>query len=123
VEEQENVEVIDLTKLSDEGSDHDEESEQEGSESEDSDDDVVVDEHTRVQLRQIVATLPENKLREIMLNLIEQVPAVEYAMTREFVTLKRKQEDPELVLCAKCNAEFDVNGERDAEECMVHPGV
>ncbi|THU83158.1 hypothetical protein K435DRAFT_434090 [Dendrothele bispora CBS 962.96] len=125
--EPENVEVIDLTRLSDGssegGSDRDEESEEEESSSEDSGDEVVVDEHSRVQLRQVVATLPENKLREIMFRLIEEVPAVEYAMTREFLTLKRKQEYPELVFCAKCNEQFDLNTEREAEECMVHPGA
>ncbi|KAF5358815.1 hypothetical protein D9758_008548 [Tetrapyrgos nigripes] len=85
-----NIEVIDLTELSDgssEGrSDHErsEDSDEESpSDTEHSDDDdVVVDADTRVEVRKAVATLPEAKLREIMLHLIERVPAVEYAMTR-----------------------------------------
>jgi hypothetical protein len=117
-------EVIDLTLSdgsSEGGSERTEESDEEStSDSEHSDDDVVVDANTRVEVRNVVATLPEDRLREIMLHLIERVPAVEYAMTREFVTRKRKKE---LIPCANCDEEYDEYSSRQAGECMIHPGM
>ncbi|KAK0494021.1 hypothetical protein EDD18DRAFT_1177119 [Armillaria luteobubalina] len=88
------VEVIDLTELTD-SSDDDEDlgatqdetqssSEDESGSSEGSE--VAVDATSRAALHQAIASIPETHLRQVISNLVDSVPAVEQAMTRELVS-------------------------------------
>ncbi|KAF9007526.1 hypothetical protein BDQ17DRAFT_1238028 [Cyathus striatus] len=128
------VEVIDLTGLS-ESSDEDELDGNEeragsltegGSEGSDGSEEVeiILNAETRKQLRQAISTVSEDRLRELLDVLISSEPAVEVALTRELVTLKRETNAvvPRWDLCANCDVEFDVNTIRDDDECVFHPG-
>lgn len=132
-------EVIDLTEIDENDSEVDD---QEGSErssnggsdseqsSDDSDDttEVEMNRDSRSQLYRALSAVPEARIRQILSQLIEQVPAVEYALTREFVTLKRKpdvydSENTKTELCTKCHEEYDGGTERVEDECAFHPGA
>ncbi|KAF8071642.1 hypothetical protein FPV67DRAFT_1577635, partial [Lyophyllum atratum] len=126
-------EVIDLTGLSDssdEEEDEDESGEEEGSESssssqgEDSDVEVPVDGTSRARLHEAIATVGEERLRRILAHLVDSYPAVEDALTRELVTLKRKTQDvvSRWDMCSNCDEEFDTGTRREEEECTFHPG-
>uniref|UniRef100_A0A0W0F7W9 Uncharacterized protein n=1 Tax=Moniliophthora roreri TaxID=221103 RepID=A0A0W0F7W9_MONRR len=118
------TEVIDLTELSSDSSD-DEDAEDE--EESDSDDDIVLDERSREQLRAALNTVSEERLRAILMALCEQIPSVELAMTKEFVvsvSRKRKTTDdgdddepeelaPRYELCRNCREEYDFTTERE----------
>lgn len=97
--------------------------------SDDSDDttEVQINRESRSQLYVALSAVPEVQIRQILTQLIEQVPAVEYALTKEFVALtgsKRKPDDSEYdnELCTKCHEEFDAGAERVEDECAFHPG-
>ncbi|KAF9065820.1 hypothetical protein BDP27DRAFT_1190220, partial [Rhodocollybia butyracea] len=117
-------EVIDLTGL-DENSDEDQDS---ASEEEESSDDGVpelqLNKESRSQLYLALSAVPEAQIRNILTQLIEQVPAVEYALTKEFVTLKRRLDTygTRMETCAQCDEEFDMDFKRTKDECSFHPG-
>jgi hypothetical protein len=111
-------EVIDLTELT-------ESSEGEGgSETSDDDEDLPLNEVSRAQLHYAISTVSERRLREVVAELVDNIPALEHAMTKEFVTLKRGTQ--EVVLrwesCVNCDEQFDVNTVRHDDECSFHPG-
>ncbi|KAE9402516.1 hypothetical protein BT96DRAFT_548543 [Gymnopus androsaceus JB14] len=123
-------EVIDLTE--DDSDEEGLEQSSNGSEqsSDDSDDttEVQINRESRSQLYVALSAVPEVQIRQILTQLIEQVPAVEYALTKEFVALtgsKRKPDDSEYdnELCTKCHEEFDAGAERVEDECAFHPGM
>ncbi|KAG7090026.1 hypothetical protein E1B28_011647 [Marasmius oreades] len=128
------AEIIDLTALSDGSTDEGEETDDSGSENGSSDDEeLVINEHSRAQLRAALKTVPTTRLQEILMALIEQIPAVERAMTKEFVVsrakaLKRHREEddesePEHVeRCTKCHREYDAAVEPENGACSFHPG-
>ncbi|GLB44898.1 hypothetical protein LshimejAT787_1802350 [Lyophyllum shimeji] len=126
-------EVIDLTGLSDsseeEEDDEDESGDEEHTESsssrdEDDDIEVPVDGTSRASLHEAIARVSEQRLRQIVAQLVDTFPAVEGALTRELVTLKRKPYDvvPRWETCSNCDEEFDMSTRREEEECMFHPG-
>ncbi|KAG5644658.1 hypothetical protein DXG03_008040 [Asterophora parasitica] len=147
--------IIDLTGLSDsseeEEGDRDEEDEDElGDEDESGDEDgsesstadehigdasessttdehiqVPVDNSTRAQLREVIASVNEERLRQVLTRLVDTVPAVENALLRELVTLKRKSQSviSRWEICSNCEEEFDMETEREEEECSFHPGA
>lgn len=138
-------EVIDLTLLDDSSSedddrrsgseDHDatERDGQDGSDdgsSEDGDSDTSeielhLSEETRTQLRRALASVSEARLRGILDSLIETDQAVEVALTRELITVKRegKKVVPRWTLCVNCEEEYDVNTTQEEDECVFHPGA
>ncbi|PPQ63568.1 hypothetical protein CVT24_004865 [Panaeolus cyanescens] len=122
------VEVIDLTGVSDSGSerDDDDEHEEEGSEegSDTSEIEIVLNETTRAQLQDAIATVSESRLRQVLKNLVQTEVMVEAALTREFITLKRGTHDVvgRWECCANCGDEYDVNTLREEDECVFHPG-
>lgn len=125
-------EVIDLTGLDEEDSDQDDQ--EDGSDDEDSEhlsDDsndsteVQLNRHSRTRLYLALAAISETQIRSILNQLIEQVPAVEYALTRELVTLKRKLNhdyERHIEPCKNCHEEFDTQSKRSNTECSFHPG-
>ncbi|KAJ4493076.1 hypothetical protein C8J55DRAFT_556046 [Lentinula edodes] len=125
-------EVIDLTGLDEEDSDQDDQ--EDGSEDEDSEhfsDDssdsaeVQINRDSRTRLYLALAAISETQIRSILNQLIEQVPAVEYALTRELVTLKRKLNhdyERHIERCTNCHEEFDTHTKRSNTECSFHPG-
>lgn len=123
-------EVIDLTGLSEssEGSDEEdgssENSSSQGS-SNDDEEELAINELSRVQLHDAISTVNESRLRQILSNLVETIPAVEVALTTELVTRKRKTREivSRWETCANCDQDFDVNEEREDEECIFHPGT
>ncbi|KAL0573239.1 hypothetical protein V5O48_008727 [Marasmius crinis-equi] len=134
----EDAEVIDLTALSDGSSGEEEDEEDDGSEAGSSDDDEepVINANSRNELRVALETVPATRLQEIIMALVVQIPAVERALTREFVgpnardkVYKRQREEDDDVdqerieRCAKCHEEYDAGVERESEECVLHPGV
>jgi len=122
------VEVIDLTGLSDSSDEHesDQEAEESGSEhgSETSEIEITLNEDTRAQLQKAIATVSETRLRSLLRVLVESDIALEATLTRELVTLKRGTQDivPRWESCANCNEEFDINTLRENAECVFHPG-
>jgi hypothetical protein len=135
------VEVIDLTGLSDsseseggdvdhedDGSDHEGQDDEgdSGSEhdSESSEIEITLNAETRAQLQTAIATVSETRLRRVLKALVETEVMVEALLTRELVTLKRGTQDivPRWESCANCNEEFDVNTLREQTECIFHPG-
>ncbi|KAJ3772309.1 hypothetical protein FB446DRAFT_643700 [Lentinula raphanica] len=134
-------EIIDLTALDEEDSEQDEQDGSEEDEDDDDDDDeedsgqasdgsddsvqVQVNGDTRARLYLTLATLPETQIRSILNQLIEQVPAVEYALTRKLVPPKRKLDyhGPKLYHCLNCHEEFDPMQKRTKTECQYHHRV
>jgi hypothetical protein len=122
------VEVIDLTGLSDSSDEHesDQVEEESGSEqgSETSEIQITLNEETRAQLQKAIATVSETRLRELLKVLVESELTLEAILTRELVTLKRGTQDivPRWESCANCNEEFDINMLREDSECVFHPG-
>lgn len=126
------VEVIDLTELTESSEGEEEEEDEEDSNdgasesaSEQSVAQIPVDQKSRAQLLTAISTVNEQRLRQVLAGLIGTVPAVEMALTKELVTLKRKTQEvvPRWEICCKCEGEFDVNTEREEDECSFHPGV
>ncbi|KAJ3519798.1 hypothetical protein NMY22_g13037 [Coprinellus aureogranulatus] len=135
-------EVIDLT-LSDDEDSVSEEEDHEGSASEDGHDgsgdasdsdgggsdaseeiEIHLNEETRTQLRHAIATVSETRLRGLLNSLLETDQAVEIALTRELITVKRenKRVVPRWAVCVNCDAEYEVNMAQDEDECVFHPG-
>lgn len=116
------VEVIDLTlSESSEEDDGDESHSEEGSES--SDEEVVINAETRALLRNAIATVNEAHLRQVLDDLILTDPAVEAALTKEFVTITREQVvAPRWESCVHCDYDFDIHSPRQQDECRFHPG-
>ncbi|KAJ2931159.1 hypothetical protein H1R20_g5895, partial [Candolleomyces eurysporus] len=127
------AEVIDLTGLSDSSeSEHeedednnnqeDEETSSEGS-SDVSEIELHLDEVSRSQLHAAIATVSEARLRHVLKNLINTDQAVEIALTREFVTVKRDSRAvvPRWERCMNCDSEYDVNAAQEDDECSFHP--
>ena len=118
----EDAEVIDLTALSDGSS----EEEDDGSGGDSSDDEEpVVDANSREELRVALKTVPAARLQEIIMALVAQIPAVERALTKEFVgpkarVLKRQREEDQAE-AEGGQTERYIAG--DDEECAFHPGM
>jgi hypothetical protein len=78
------------------------------------------------QLQAAIASVPEARLRVIVAKLVQSIPAMESAMIKELVTVKRKEKKRKVVprweKCAKCKEEFDMAEKRDSKECSYHPG-
>lgn len=126
------VEVIDLTELTD-SSDDDEDlgatqdetqssSEDESGSSEGSE--VAVDATSRAALHQAIASIPETHLRQVISNLVDSVPAVEQAMTRELVSFdpRTRAVTPRWEICDSCGEKYDLEVNRESNECKFHPG-
>lgn len=106
--------VIDLTVSS--GSD---ESSNEGEPA------VHVNAASKSQLHIAIDTVPESRLRYVLKILVDKDPAVERAVLKELVTVKKRTNVvmPRWEICANCEEEFDVSQRRDDEECMYHSGM
>ncbi|PPQ76526.1 hypothetical protein CVT26_013361 [Gymnopilus dilepis] len=124
--------VIDLTGLSDSSGsedghdleDIDGDEEQSVADSEGSEIEITLNEETRAQLQKAIATVSETRLRELLSILVDSEIAVEAALTRELVTLKRGTQDvvPRWETCANCEEEYDTNTIREDGECIFHRG-
>ncbi|KAJ4480159.1 hypothetical protein J3R30DRAFT_3288442, partial [Lentinula aciculospora] len=130
-------EIIDLTGLDEEDSDQEDQEDgsdqddQEGSEqsSNDSEDsiEVQINRESRSKLYLALATISETQIRSILNQLIEEVPTVEYTLTRDLLTSKRKTDhhghERFIECCNNCHAEFDTQTKRSNTECSFHPGM
>ncbi|KAK1224233.1 hypothetical protein PQX77_012855 [Marasmius sp. AFHP31] len=126
----EDAEVIDLTALSDGSSDEGEDDVSDGDSSDG--EGLVIDANSREELRVALRTVPAARLQEIIMALVMQIPAVERAMTKEFVgpkarALKRQREEEEvdgdggpMERCVRCHEEYVA---ADEEACAMHPGM
>lgn len=125
------IEVIDLTELT-ESSEDENGSDSGGSSAygtrslsgEESVVEIPIDDVSRAQLHAAISTVSEVRLRQVLAGLINTTPAVEEALMREFVTVKRKTRDvvPRWETCLNCDEEYDVDEERTETECVFHPG-
>lgn len=127
------VEVIDLTELTDSSDDEENldanqdetqsSSEDEGSSSEGSE--VAVDATSRAALHQVIASISESRLRQVIANLVDSVPAVERAMTRELVSFDQRSRavTPRWETCGNCGEKYDLEVSRESNECKFHPGI
>jgi hypothetical protein len=108
--------VIDLTLSSDSD---DKESSDEGEPA------VHVNAASKSQLHTAIDTVPESRLRNVLRRLVDKDAAVERAMLKELVTIKKRTNVvmPRWEICANCEEEFDVSQRQDDEECMYHPGA
>ncbi|KAF9016606.1 hypothetical protein BDZ89DRAFT_1141319 [Hymenopellis radicata] len=120
-----NVEVIDLT-LTDSESD----SEEHGmpgrhglSGSPDSDDESNAS-SSRAALHKALSSASEPHLRRVIAALVDRVPAVEQALAQEFLVVhpQSRKVAAKWETCRNCGEEFEVDAEREAEECIFHPG-
>ncbi|KAJ7352326.1 hypothetical protein DFH08DRAFT_84448 [Mycena albidolilacea] len=116
VELEPDLEIIDLTgeTSASEGEDYGGGG---GSDEEDSSSDP-----SRAQLRAAIFRVPEARLREVLADLVDTVPAVYHALARELVTVSRTTRVvvPRWETCSNCGETYDVNS--DDEECTFHPG-
>ncbi|KAJ6468334.1 hypothetical protein C8R45DRAFT_838017 [Mycena sanguinolenta] len=77
---------------------------------------------SRAQLRDAILRVPEARLRHVLVDLIDTVPAVYHALARELVTVNptTRVVVPRWETCTNCGETYDVN---DVEEaCSFHPG-
>ena len=125
------VEVIDLTGLTDSSDSSSEDGkgingEDGGSEdgSDASEIEITLNEETRSQLQNAISTVSETRLRQLLKTLVETDITIEMALTRELVTLKRETQKivPRWEACGNCDEEFDTNTIREETECNFHPG-
>lgn len=123
------VEVIDLTGLTDSSeSDNERDIDEEGSGSDDgsegSEIEITLNADTRAQLQTAIATVSETRLRHLLRCLVETEVHVEALLTRELITLQRGTQDvvPRWEACLNCDQEFDINTIREETECVFHPG-
>ncbi|KAK0470257.1 uncharacterized protein EV420DRAFT_1663740 [Desarmillaria tabescens] len=126
------VEVIDLTELTDSSDDEEDldtsqdetqsSSEDEGSSSEGGE--VAVDATSRAALHHAIASISESHLRQVIANLVDNVPAVERAMARELVSFdpRSRSAAPRWETCGNCGEEYDLEVDREPNECKFHPG-
>lgn len=135
----EEVEIIDLTgdteseSEDDEDEDEDEDEEEDDGEEESADElnsdgsEVVIhlNEETRTQLRNAISTVSESRLREMLKTFVGTELAVEAALTKELITVRRDTHAvvPRWETCATCGVEYDINLPRENDECTFHPGV
>ena len=114
------AEVIDLTAVSDSDSDDSEHD----TDDETSDEGRQVSDLT-VRLLAAVGHVPEARLRQIVIKVIQEDPSFERALSKEFfVEKKRTREVVERWdVCANCKEEYDAGKDRDDEECAFHPGT
>lgn len=127
------VEVIDLTELTDSSDDEEDldanqdetqsSSEDEGSSSEGSE--VAVNATSRAALHQAIASISESRLRQVIANLVDSVPAVERAMIRELVSFdpRSRAVTPRWETCGNCGEKYDPEVSREPNECKFHPGI
>jgi hypothetical protein len=121
-------EVIDLTTIS-ESSSEDGDGVANGSlhdiESDMSEVEIHLNEETKNQLKNVINTVSATRLRQTLVELIDTEQAVEIALTKEFITLNRETHSivPRWETCQNCNEDYDVNTQRDDDECFFHPGA
>lgn len=85
----------------------------------------------RLQLHTAILTCPEDKLRGILSELVERIPAVEKAIFEQLVT-ERPSADrhggvegpyiPRWEVCSRCESRYDVGTQRLTDECLYHSG-
>ncbi|KAG6895968.1 hypothetical protein C0992_011222 [Termitomyces sp. T32_za158] len=121
-------EIIDLTGLSESDSEEeDEEHDSEETSEESTDDDireVPVNTTSREQLCDAIRELGQDRLRRVLISLVDEIPEVEETLTKQLLTLKRKSQDIiyRWETCINCDQEFDMATRREEEECSFHPG-
>ncbi|EIM90952.1 uncharacterized protein STEHIDRAFT_49753 [Stereum hirsutum FP-91666 SS1] len=115
-------EVIDLTDLP---SDLEEDPEQSPPPYPDEEDEGSIPrEETRPQLLDAIQTVPEQRLRQLVTNLVYTLPAAEQALTDELVVVRKRTREvaSRWEVCDHCDEEFDVGTKRRQGECQYHPG-
>jgi hypothetical protein len=129
------VVIIDLTgdTESEPEDDEDEDEEEDDGEEESADElnsdgsEVVIhlNEETRTQLRNAISTVSESRLREMLKTFVGTELAVEAALTKELITVRRDTHAvvPRWETCATCGVEYDINLPRGNDECTFHPGT
>lgn len=122
------VEVIDLTELTGSSEEEDGVHDDSSSSSSSSDSDVeeiVLDRQSRALLHSAVASASENRLRRVLVDIIERVPEAEKLALNALVTRKRKTSGlaSRWETCERCEEEFDSSARRSAKECTYHSGM
>jgi len=119
------IEIIDLTDLTESSSGQEDDDDDNASLSGDSEEEVVVvDAPTRAKLHAAIFNVSEQRLRQVVADMMDTIPGVDSALAKEFLTLKRKSQlmGQRWEKCANCDDEFDVSTEREHDECNFHPG-
>ncbi|KAJ7183250.1 hypothetical protein C8R46DRAFT_885022 [Mycena filopes] len=83
------------------------------------------DEAARAQLHTAIYALPEARLRDVLVDRADRVPAVYRALARELIAVNpaTRVVVPRWETCANCGETYDVNAdEGEDEECIFHPG-
>ncbi|KAJ7116528.1 hypothetical protein C8R44DRAFT_210611 [Mycena epipterygia] len=82
------------------------------------------DEASAQLLRRAIYALPEARLRHVVAQIAETVPAVYRALARELVVVNPETRVviPRWETCANCGETHDVNADEGEEECTFHPG-
>ncbi|KZT54048.1 hypothetical protein CALCODRAFT_500388 [Calocera cornea HHB12733] len=83
------------------------------------------------QLQQAIKTVSEERLRNVVAELVRKEPGAEKELMKALVVSRRKRKrgDEALELlsrwetCANCKVEFDVGEERVEKECRYHDGA
>lgn len=82
-------------------------------------------EEIRPTLLDAIQTVPAQRLRELVTNLVLTLPEVEEALTNELVVIRKRTRDvaSRWEICRNCEEEFDVGTRRTEGECRYHPGA
>ncbi|KAL0945387.1 hypothetical protein HGRIS_000881 [Hohenbuehelia grisea] len=126
------IEIIDLTQTDSESSSSgdDEDTSVAGdisseTSNQDDDDEFVLDESTRAQLHVAIASVSELRLRQVMALVVDSMPEAELLVARQLVTMRKRKHArpvPRFEECVNCGEEFDLQEQREEEECKFHPG-
>ncbi|KAJ7672205.1 hypothetical protein DFH06DRAFT_1082140 [Mycena polygramma] len=81
------------------------------------------DDASRAQLRAAIYSVSETCLRDVLVSLVDTVPAVYHALARELVVVSRTMRVvvPRWESCAHCGETYDVSADEE-EACIFHPG-
>jgi hypothetical protein len=110
-------EILDLTNLTDSSDDEN------GSESEEIPE-PNLDDISLTQLKNAIASVSEQRLREAVSRLVVTIPAAGHALMRELFAVQNQTRKvvSRWETCANCGEEYDAGEPRDEEECTYHSG-
>lgn len=88
------------------------------------DENLAINAESRVQLYSAIATVSDQRLREVIAKLSKENTTLEKTLLKELVVTRKRSRTlgPRWEKCKHCKEEFDVNAEQEDDECSYHPG-
>jgi hypothetical protein len=77
------------------------------------------------RLKQVVQTVPADRLREINMRLIAANPDFKRALARELIGVNASTGslEPSYAVCKNCKKEYNASAKRVKGECVYHDGA